>query len=333
MKVLYCGPNNGTSRSRKNGLLSLGFDVSNFELEKNIITNFKWFQFLENKSLNMLNLRVVNLRLLNEVKKLSPDMIWIDKGTYIFRETLEKIKQLNNKAVIIHHNTDDIESDKHQFNNYFNCLDLYDAHFTCNKFNIDYLKKISKSNFFYNEIGYDQNIFFPNKQNKKYDLFFIGHHEPEYEKYVSEVINKDIRFFLGGPGWFSSNIPKSNISFNSFNEDIYPKIINQSSAGLGLYSSWNRNISSGRIFEIPATGAALIVKRNTFIETLYKEDSEAIFFDTPKELSSKLNNLFVNDDLVRTIAINGYKRCLSNKCTWDDRVKEAIDILKVKKII
>ena len=104
---------------------------------------------------------------------------------------------------------------------------------------------------------------------KKYDLFFIGHHEPEYEKYVSEVINKDISFFLGGPGWFSSNIPKSNISFNSFNEDIYPKIINQSSAGLGLYSSWNRNISSGRIFEIPATGAALIVKRNTFILQIF----------------------------------------------------------------
>ncbi|MFL2485652.1 MAG: glycosyltransferase [Candidatus Neomarinimicrobiota bacterium] len=333
MKVLYCGPNNGTSRSRKNGLLSMGYDVSNFELEKNIITNFKWFQFLEQKSLNNLNLRSVNFRLFNKVKKLNPDLIWIDKGTYIYKETLEKIKEFNHKTILIHHNTDDIESDKHQFSNYFNSLDLYDAHFTCNKFNIDYLKKISKSYFFYNEIGYDQNIFYPNKQNKKYDLFFIGHHEPEYEKYISEIIVKDINFFLGGPGWFSSNIPKSKISFNNFNESIYPKIINQSSAGLGLYSSWNRNISSGRIFEIPATGAALIVKRNTFIETLYKEDSEAIFFDNPRDFNSKLEYLFKNKNLLQEIANSGYKRCLNNKCTWDDRIQEAIDCLKQERII
>ena len=65
-------------------------------------------------------------------------------------------------------------------------------------------------------------------------------------------------------------------------------MIKQSRAGLGLYSSWNRNITSSRIFEIPASKAALIVKRNSFIEQLYVEDKEAIFFDNDKELSEKL---------------------------------------------
>ena len=333
MKVLYCGSNDGTSKSRKNGLIKIGYDVSNFELEKNILTNFKWFQYLEQKSLNSLNLQTVNTRLINKVKKINPDLIWIDKGTYIYKETLEYIKETNHKTILIHHNTDDIESDKHQFNNYLNSLDLYDAHFTCNKFNIDYLKKISTSHFFYNEIGYDQNIFYPNQQEKQYDLFFIGHHEPDYEKYVSEIIDKDINFFLGGPGWHSSDISRSKIAFNDFNEKIYPEVINKSSAGLGLYSTWNRNISSGRIFEIPATGAALIVKRNSFIETLYKEDSEAIFFDNPAELSLKIEDLFKNKNLLQEIASNGYRRCLSNECTWDDRIKEAIDCLKLERII
>ena len=173
----------------------------------------------------------------------------------------------------------------------------------------------------------------PNQKEKKYDLFFIGHHEPDYEKYISEIIDRDINFFLGGPGWNSSNIPKSKIAFNDFNEKIYPEVINKSSAGLGLYSTWNRNISSGRIFEIPATGAALIVKRNTFIESLYKEDSEAIFFDNPVELRLKIDDLFKNRDLLQEIASNGYQRCLSNQCTWDDRVKEAIDFLIIEKII
>jgi spore maturation protein CgeB len=333
MKVLYCGSNNGTSKSRKNGLIKMGYDVSNFELEKNILTNFRWFQYLEKKSLNSFNLKAVNNRLIKKVKKVCPDLIWIDKGTYIYRETLENIKHINSNTIIIHHNTDDIESEKHEFNNYLSSLDLYDAHFTCNKFNIDYSKKISNSRFFYNELGYDQNIFYPNKNKKQYDLFFIGHHEPDYEKYVSEITNKDMSFFLGGPGWHSSNISKSKIAFNDYNEKIYPDVINKSSAGLGLYSKWNRNISSGRIFEIPATGAALIVKRNSFIETLYEEDNEAIFFDSPEELSSKIEDLFKNKDLLQKIAVNGYKRCLANKCTWDDRIKEAIDFLEVERII
>ena len=333
MKVLYCGINQGTSKSRKNGLIKMGYNVSHFKLEKNILTNSKWFQYLEQKSLNSLNLKILNSRLINKVKRISPDLVWIDKGTYIYKETLENIKQTNPNTVIIHHNTDDIESDKHQFDNYLSSLDLYDAHFTCNKFNIDYCKKISTSRFFYNELGYDQNIFYPKKQEKQYDLFFIGHHEPDYENYVSEILNKDIKFFLGGPGWHSSDIPKSKIAFSNYDEKICPNVSNKSFAGLGLYSTWNRNISSGRIFEIPATKAALIVKRNIFTENLYEEGSEAIFFDNPSDLSSKLEHLFKNKTLLEEIANNGYKRCLINQCTWDDRIKEAIHDLVVEKII
>ena len=81
MKILYCGSNNGTSKSRKNGLINMGYDVSNFELEKNILTNFKWFQFLERKSINGLNLKTVNSRLIKKVKKDCPDLDTLIAGT------------------------------------------------------------------------------------------------------------------------------------------------------------------------------------------------------------------------------------------------------------
>jgi len=333
MKVLYCGFDSGTSKSRKNGLKNMGYDVINFKVDNNILTNEKWFQFLERNLLNKINLFPLNFRLINCVKKNLPDLLFIDKGTYIYKETLEKIKEINKNITIVHHNTDDINSNKHQFSHYLDSLDLYDAHFTCNKFNIDFLKKISKSNFFYNELGYDQHIFYPKNIDKKYDLFFVGHHETEYEKYVSKIIEKDLKIFLGGPGWYSSNIPKSKISFNNFNEKIYPNIINSSTAGLGLYSAWNRNISSGRIFEIPGSKTVLIVKRNNFIETLYEENKDAIFFDNPSDLNEKIDELFSNNSLLNEIAENGYKKCLSNKCTWDDRIEEALNDLVVNKII
>ena len=333
MKILYCGPKGGTCESRKNGLINMGYNVFDFGLEENILTNQKWFQFLEQKSLNSLNLKRFNHRLLKMTEKIAPDLLWIDKGTYVYPETLKKIKNFTKKIQIIHHCTDDIEAGIHKFNNYLNSLDLYDAHFTSNKFNIDYLKKISKSHFFYNALGYDHNIFYPNNGEKKYDLCFIGHHEPEYEKYVSVAAKKEINFFLGGEGWGSSAIPKSKIAFTRHNEKICPEIVANSWASLGLYSSWNRNVYSGRVLEIPAQKTVLIVKRNNFIETLYNEDSEAIFFDNSKELSSKLDNLFQDKNTLKKIAENGYKRCLANKCTWEDGMRAAIYDLELAKLI
>ncbi len=333
MKILYCGTIGGTSKSRFDGLRSLGFNVEAFDYIKYSFTTPLWFNRLENRNLNYINYRRINSKLIESVKKCSPDILWVDKGTYIYKKTLEEIKSLNKNLVICHHNTDDIEFSKHNFKNYFDCLDLYDAHFTSNKFNIDYLKTISKSHFFYNELGYDHNTFKPREKKIKYDLFFIGHYEPEYEVFISNLANKNINFFLGGPGWYKSSIARSKIKFNHFDEKIYHEVINQSKVGLGLYSSWNRNISSGRIFEIPASRVALIVKRNSFIEKLYIEDKEAIFFDNERELNDKIDFLLSNPDKLNEIADNGYKRCLLNKCSWQDRVEEAVSDLKQSKII
>ena len=333
MKILYCGSNAGTSKSRLEGLKKIGYNVKLFDHLQNTLTSKLWFNRLENRNLNFFNYQRINSQIIKAVRNYSPQILWIDKGTYIYKNTLEEIKSINKNLVIVHHNTDDIEFSNHNFTNYLESLDLYDAHFTCNKFNIDYLNKISKSNFFYNELGYDHNTFRPKENEKKYDLFFIGHHEPEYEKYISAIIDKDIRFYLGGPGWYKSNLPKSAISFNNFNEVLYQKVISQSIAGLGLYSTWNRNISSSRIFEIPASRVALVVKRNSFIEKLYIEDEEAIFFDTEQELNDKIDFLLKNPKKLNDISENGYKKCIANKCSWEDRVKEAISDLKNVNII
>ena len=53
----------------KNGLIKMGYDVINFEIEKNILTNLKLFQYLEQKSLNNLNLIHLNYQLVKSVKK------------------------------------------------------------------------------------------------------------------------------------------------------------------------------------------------------------------------------------------------------------------------
>jgi len=333
MKILYCGVMHGTSKSRFDGLKALGNEVKYFDYFEQSLTSKRWIQRLEKFKINHLNQIVVNTKLIKEIKTMMPKMLWVDKGTMILKETLKEIKKINKNIIIVHHCTDDVSFSSHNFKNYLESLNYYDAHFTCNKYNINDLEKISNSKFFYNELGYDHNIFQPSNDEKKYDLFFIGHHEPDYEKYISKVINLKLRFFIGGPGWHRSELPQSKISFTNYDEKIYQKVINQSKAGLGLYSAWNRNISSGRIFEIPACKVALIVKRNSFIEQLYVENRDAIFFDSTEELFEKMQFLINQPDELNLIAENGYKRCIQNKCSWKDRIYEAWQDLENAKII
>ena len=86
-------------------------------------------------------------------------------------------------------------------------------------------------------------------------------------------------------------------------------------------------------FTPPPTNISTIVKRNSFIESLYDEDNEAIFFDNSDELSSKLDQLFRDKSILKDIANNGYKRCLTNKCSWEDGMRAAINDLQTANLI
>ena len=57
------------------------------------------------------------------------------------------------------------------------------------------------------------------------------------------------------------------------------------------------------------------------------------FFDNDKELSEKIDFFINQPNILNEIAENGYKRCLQNKCSWEDRIYEAFQDLINSKII
>ena len=341
LRILYIGPLNpwGTCLSRMRGLIEFGMQVIPFDVE--IYLNKKKGSILDRLPIPIRNknteFKQLNEALLDKVFLTVPDIIWVDKGYYLWPNTLMEIKK-RHKSLILHHCTDDIMRQEHIMNNYFDSLIHYDAHYTSNKFNIDELKSMTDSHIGYNEIGYDHHFIKNLKISQtgsqwKSDLFFIGHWEPNTEKYIKAIVDENLPINVRGPGWYQSILNSDVIKSEWFYGPQYVEAINAGKIGLGFVSKWNRNETAGRCFEIPACGTMLLAVRTNILQDLYKEGKEAEFFSDPQELMDKAKFYLNNPDERKKIAKAGMERCILNKCSWKDRVGEILSDLSLRGLI
>jgi spore maturation protein CgeB len=333
MRIIYCGnlDAGSTSLSRFQALNNGNHHVIPIDIYPYILNHHRIIRGISTKLLLGPAIAKLNKEVLRKVELCNPDIVWIDKGVYLKPDTLRRIKR-KSKAILVHHNTDDVLNKRHSFKYYLQSLDLYDYHFTSNIYNLKDLAKMTQSKVIFNEIGYDDNWYksvIVNKYNlktKSSDILFVGHWEENTQLFVNELINENISIKVHGPGWKNNKdyFQLSNFVSNGVWGEDYVRWLNCTKIGLGIVSKWNRNHTAGRIFEIPATGAMLLAERNDVLEKMYEEDHEAVFFNTKEEMVQKAKHYLLNEDERKRIANNGMLRCLKNKSTWRDRVKQAM---------
>lgn len=340
MRILYIGSlvNWGTCISRMRGLIRLGHEVVPVNTESYISGKGKIFRIMHNRLLLGPGIISINRDIIQKVKYIKPDIIWVDKGIYFYPRTIKKIKELT-KAVIIHHNTDDILNVCHKFSYYLSALDFYDAHYSSNIYNVNEMRAITKSHVKYNELGYDDEIFKPiiNKNiiiNN--EITFIGHWEKNTENHILELVKSRIPVHVRGPGWLKldgNRLPKGTVLSGPVFEKDYVKALCACTIGLGIVSVINRNKTAGRIFEIPACGIMLLAVRNDILEKMYTDGKEVVLFSSVQELIKKSRYYLSHKAECVSIAEAGRKRLIANKCTWKDRVEEILDDLKNSGIV
>lgn len=337
MRILYVGQLVwwGTCLSRMRGLIRLGHEIIPIDIEPHIFNRSRWGRALHTRLLMGPGIRSLNKDVLIKAVENRPDIVWIDKGVYITPDTLQEIKEKTG-ALLLHHNTDDIKYPAHKFKFYLEALDIYDAHFTSNLNNVEEMKGMTKSYVGYNELAYDDEVYQKIeadefKQDWRSEIFFIGHWEPRTERYIRSLVQAGLPVSVRGTGWRKVDgrgLPKGIVKSGSIFGEDYVKAINAGKIGLGIVSEYNRNATAARAFEIPACGTMLLAMRTGVLKTLYEEGKEAAFFDDEDELVKKAIYYLNNDSKRRSVAIEGRKRCIANKCTWMDRVSEMLADLR-----
>lgn len=337
MHILYVGPLycGSTCLQRMKALHELGHKVTSVDTQPKGDQERKQLSLyhrIRRRLRGPMDLSNINQRIRQLIKEKSFDVVWIDRGTYIYRETLLHIKKAT-KSLLVHHGTDDIRYKSYRFKHYLSTIPIYDIHFTSNTFNISEMYNLGAQKVCFIELGYDRSLFrrvevpYDDKERLGSDIFFIGHWEPKTEKLICNLVRHGLPVTVRGQDWHRARRIKllhKVIKSGPIWGGEYVKALCSGKIGLGIVSKWNRNQTSGRIFEIPACKTFLLAERTPAIQSLYREGIEADFFSSTSELVKKAVFYLEHEKRRKELACAGYKRCVNSSYSWKDRVKEMI---------
>ncbi|MBI1923411.1 glycosyltransferase [Candidatus Poribacteria bacterium] len=343
MKIVYIGPlwEGSTCLQRMHAMKELGHEIVEIDTEPAKIRSQR--QRLLPRVVRRLGYPLdpahTNESIIYACQTETFDVIWIDKGITVKRAILSKVKEIQPDACLVHYNTDDIMYKKSTFSYYLKSLDLYDVHFTTNKYNRKELENLGAKHVYHTELCYDPPLHRPMELSEEEmlrfsaDVGFIGHWEPTTEKMILSLINSNagLNLKVWGENWHKARRKeglKSYVQFKSVWGENYAKAISATKINLCFLSKWNRNTTAARSFEIPACGGFLLAERTEEHTAYYEEGKEADFFSTPEELGDKVKFYIVHDDLRESIAQKGRERCLRSGYSWQDRMQQMMSTVE-----
>ena len=146
---------------------------------------------------------------------------------------------------------------------------------------------------------------------------------------ISEIIPSD-----NGDRWYKahewSNIKKTWRGPGLVGQD-YVKAIQSARICLGLLSKDNRDLHTQRSSEIPYIGSVLCAERTGEHQAMYRENEEALFWDTPEECAHNCFTLLADEPRRQTIACAGQQRCIQSGYLNERIIKGILDSLSVLK--
>lgn len=335
-KILFVGSffSGSTSNHRLNAVQKLDYTVASFNL--NCIENI-FFLFIDRVLIKFkyptINSYFQNKKLLRLSYKLTPVIIWIDKGIYIYSKTLIKIKNRIEHIKFIHYSPDDIKNPSHQTKSYLSCVPFYDLHVTTKSYNVKELYDLGAKKVLFVNNAFAPEIHKPyeltNEEEEKYsaDVSFIGGPEKERAGSINYLAQNGIKVAIWGNDWQKFLIKHKNLTIHKgwFADEEYSKIICASKINLAFLRKVNRDLQTTRTMEIPACGGFMLAERTKEHLELFKEDEEAVFFSNDEELKRKIEFYLSNDEERKRIAKNGFNRCKESGYDNLTMVKKVLD--------
>ena len=348
MKAVYVGTLDagGTCYARLKALEALGccevfpFDSDTYFAQP---LKFQWLNRIDNRLHIAPRYRKSNCDLLSFCEKIKPEIIWIDKGFWVWPSTLKVLKV--HGALLVHHNTDSLNPAKWHVRLTYRLmrrtLPLFDFYFTTNILDYSTLSMNESPQTELTYIGYDHMRFDNSplaeklQEQWKNELLFVGHYEPRTEAGIIALIDQGIPVTVYGSGWNRSkkyDRLRNHVSFRCLSNEEYVFALKGAKIGLCFVSELNGNQTAGRSFEIPACGTFLLAMRTRQHMDCYVEGKEAEFFGSHEELVQKARYYLEHDDQCKEIAHRGHQRCVGSDYSWArymrddwDKVLKALD--------
>jgi len=298
-----------------------------------------WFRishhlFLCGFSVKLPDTSKANNRVIELCAKKKYDIVWIDKGIVINKETLQYIKTISPETIIISYSPDNMALRHNQSQNYLECIPLYDYIFTNKSYILDDMKKLGAKAIRFINNSYESKFHFPrvltpdDYKNLGGDVGFVGSWEKERCDSVIYLAKHGIKIrIFGSKEWQKYK----NISENLIIEDhgLYGEDYSKSFQAFKISLSFLRKINfdqqTTRSIEIPACGGFMLAERTEEHLSLFEEGKEADFFSTNEELLDKCKYYLSHDEERRKIAEAGLHKCINADYSNTVTIKEMLN--------
>ena len=263
--------------------------------------------------------KLINLRLVREVKRYKPDLVLVIKGENITPDTVLKIKKVSR---VVNYFSDYMRwfSDE-QIKSW---LKAYEVVYTGDMWDVETYRKKGFKNLYHVHLPAPPMKKIP--KNKKNDVVFVGAYSKERENAFKKL--KDLDFKIWGDQKWAESSLKDNFMgkwlSNDENLDVFKKtkiVVNFHNDLTGK----NRYINL-RAFEAVASQALLISDLRRDLPTVFKIGEEILIYKNSDDLYKKVIYYLEHEKERQKIALKGYKRVLKNH-TYEVRVKQMFSLI------
>jgi|SRR5579862_1676185 len=273
----------------------------------------------------------LNSEILRRAERHLPDCVWIDKGIWVFPETLRRLKEKYSPYIV--HYTPDPALIYHQSRHFLACIPLYDLIVTTKSYELGGYAQTGARNVFFQQQGYDARVLKPEKPSElerasfACDVVFVGRWERERQRVAERIGRLGVKLAVWGPFW-PRGVGSCGRNAVWRGEYVagrdYALALSCSKIGLGLLSKLVPDQSTTRTVEIPACGTFLLAERTDEQLALFEEGSEAEYFSSDDECAAKIAFYLSHDDVRTRIAGKGFERCIRSGYSYRDRMSEVL---------
>lgn len=302
-------------------LVKLGHKIEIFDYRKSFLP-FK-SKSLPNRAIRHMFKRpynkLMNIHLLNYVKKLNPDMVFVVKGETLFPDT---IKAIQRRCRIVNWFVDPIVS----FNdpNVMATVSKYDLFFAKDPAVVNVLRLAGHNNLRYLPEGYDSECYKKVKSQKNYsaDVSLMGYQYDYRMMFTSNLSEFDLKLWgkIVGDKTLFPDIDRYAVNrYMSVEEKNI--IFNSTKINLNIHHAGEVNSANVRLFEICGSGGFQIVDYKPCLEEFFKIGKEIVCYKDMDDLKKKIKYYLAHEKERKNIAEAGHRRAI-NDHKIQDRLKQ-----------
>lgn len=244
----------------------------------------------------------INNRLLENVKHLNPDIIWIFKGMEVLPKTLKNWKNQNIKLVNYNPDNPFVFTGKGSGNkNVTDSIDLFDLHLSYDHQVLKDLKSRGLKCAFF-PFAVDINHIQFNEELKPIDkLAFVGNPDKQRVVFINELAQLGVPLVVFGNNWAKFKLNKSIEKNGPVDASQFQDIARNYRAMLNIMRIHNPDSHNMRSLEIPGFGGIQLATRTKDHQTFFEENEEIFLFDNASEAQKKWETIqkFTNSELLK----------------------------------